>query len=426
MQHAHRLFGVLLCALPIAFIACGDDEDDGGGGRGGSSGGGKGGKGGTAGSITGGTSTGGKGGTTGATGGTNAGRGGTSTGGDAGASGAGGEDGGQGGEGGEAGEAGQGGSGGAGMGGVAGTTAGVGGGGMAGGGMAGGGMAGGGMAGGGMAGGGMAGGGMAGGGMAGSGGTAPTCDPVDPPAIFVTVLEGSQEVPPVATTATGIAIAELNAAEDQLTTSVYWSGLTTPTHLGHIHGPAPAGTPAGVIFNLDPPLGATSGQVVAWTGAINPTQVGYLKAGQLYVNIHSTMFMSGEVRGQLLPATVLRTATLQGSQETPPVASSGTGRAVVAVFPNNTQAAVSVTWSGMTTPTHLGHIHGPAPAGTPAGVLFNLDPPLGATSGSVVQKIWDMTTPHSTALLGNLTYANIHSTMFMSGELRGQLLPPCP
>ena len=410
MQRARSLFGVLLVSVPFAFVACGDDEDD-GGGNGGSSGGGKGGKGGTAGSITGGTSTGGRGGTTG---GTNAGRGGTSTGGDSGTSGAGGEDGGEGGDGGQAGEAGQGGTAGAGMGGMGGA------------GMAGGGMAGGGMTGGGMAGGGMAGGGMAGGGMAGSGGTAPTCDPVDPPAIFVTVLEGAQEVPPVATTATGIAIAELNAAENQLTTTVYWSGLTTPTHLGHIHGPAAVGAPAGVIFDLMPPLGATSGSVVAWTGAINATQVGYLKASQLYVNIHSTMYMAGEVRGQLVPATVLRTGTLQGSQETPPVASSGTGRAVVVVFPNNTQAAVSVTWSGMTTGTHLGHIHGPAAAGTPAGVLFNLDPPLGATSGSVVHKIWDMTTPHSTALLGNLTYANIHSTMFMSGELRGQLLPPCP
>jgi hypothetical protein len=389
MQRARTLFGVLLVSVPFAFVACGDDEDGGDGGNGGSGGSGKGGKGGTAGSITGGTTTGGKGGTAGSTGGTTTGgRGGTSTGGDAGMGGAGGEDGGQGGEGGQAGEAGQGGSAGAGMGG----------------------------------------GGMAGGGMAGSGGTAPTCDPVDPPAIFVGLLQGSQEVPPVATTATGVAIAELNAAENQLTTSAYWSGLTTGTHLGHIHGPAVAGASAGVVFDLMPPLGETSGSVVARTFPINATQVALLKAGLLYTNIHSTMFMAGEVRAQLLPvsATALRTGTLQGSQEVPPVASSGTGRAVAVVFPNGTQAAVSVTWSGMTTGTHLGHIHGPAAAGTPAGVLFNLNPTLGATSGSVTHLVWDMTTAHSTALLGNLTYANIHSTMFMSGELRAQLLPPCP
>jgi hypothetical protein len=423
MQRARTLFGVLLVSVPFAFAACGDDEDDGdGGGSSGTSGSsGKGGKGGTAGSVTGGTTTGGQGGSTGGT----AGRGGSagsSTGGAAGDGGEGGDDGGQGGEGGQAGDAGQGGTGGAGMGGMGGALAGMGGAaGTAG-------MAGGGMAGGGMAGGGMAGGGMAGGGMAGSGGTAPTCDPVDPPAIFVGILQGSQEVPPVTTTATGVAIAELNAAETQLTTSAYWSGLTTGTHLGHIHGPAATGAPAGVLFDLMPPLGATSGSVVARTFAINPTQVGYLKAGQLYTNIHSTMFMAGEVRAQLLPvsATALRTGTLQGSQEVPPVASGGTGRAVAVVFPNGTQAAVSVTWSGMTTGTHLGHIHGPAAAGTPAGVLFNLNPTLGATSGSVTHLLWDMTTAHSTALLGNLTYANIHSTMFMAGELRAQLLPPCP
>jgi hypothetical protein len=123
---------------------------------------------------------------------------------------------------------------------------------------------------------------------------------------------------------------------------------------------------------------------------------------------------------------VLRTGTLTGAQETSPVTTTATGRAVAVVFPNNTQAAVTVTWSGLTTGTHLGHIHGSAGFGMTASPMLDLMPTLGMTSGSVVHKLWDMTTAHSTALLGNLTYANIHSTMYMPGEIRAQLLPPCP
>jgi hypothetical protein len=68
---------------------------------------------------------------------------------------------------------------------------------------------------------------------------------------------------------------------------------------------------------------------------------------------------AGEIRAQLLPATVFRTGTLTGAEEVPANGSTATGRAVVVVFPGNTQAAVSVTWSGLTTNTTLGHVHGP-------------------------------------------------------------------
>lgn len=258
------------------------------------------------------------------------------------------------------------------------------------------------------------------------GGMAPICDPTPTPGVFVALLQGSQEVPPVTTPATGVAVVELNAAETQITTSVYWSGLLSNTFMGHIHGQGAVGVPAGVIINLMPPTGATSGSVVARTDSITATQVGWLKASETYVNIHSDMNMSGEIRGQLVPATALnlRTGTLSGDQEVPPVASGGTGRAVAVVLPNNTQVSVSVTWSGLGSPTINGHIHGPADYGVPAGVIFPLMPPLGMTSGSVTQKIWDVPSG-PTDLIANRTYANIHSATFMAGELRAQLLPPC-
>jgi hypothetical protein len=408
-----------MISIPFAFAACGDDEDDDGGDGDGSTTGGRGGS--TGGTATGGRAgqggspTGGRGGSP--TGG-RSGMGGTTTGGSAGEGGDGGDDGGMGGEDGGMGGEPQGGTAGAGMGGTGGTVAGGGAGGAGSGGLAGGGV------------GGLAGGGMAGGGM---GGVAPTCDSTPAPEIYVGVLSGAQEVPTNASTATGFVVAELNAAATQLTSSVYWSGLSADISNGHIHGPAPVGMNADPIFPYFgappmPPPNSQTGSVVGMNFAISSAQVTELRAGLYYANIHSVgTFSMGEIRAQLVPAATIRSGNLVGAQEVPPVATTATGRAVVAVFPGNTYASVSVTWTGLTTNTSAAHVHGPATFGMVANPpIFDLQPPLGATSGSVVHKIWTLTGSQPTELLGNLHYANVHSTMNSSGEIRAQLLPPCP
>jgi hypothetical protein len=363
MQRIHALFGAL--AISLSFAACGDDEDDdsGGGGNGGTGArGGSAGKGGTAGKATGGTGGSVTGGASGTSG--KGGAAGSATGGtDAGMGGEGGDDGGQGGQ--------------------------------------------------------------AGGGGEGGDDTPPTCDPVAPPAVFIGQLSGAQEVPPSGSTGTGTTIAELNAAETELKVSVTWTGLGTNTTAGHIHGPMAPGANAGIVFNLNPPTGATSGSVVGATFPITAAQVASLKGGLYYVNIHSTMFMAGEIRAQLLPAVVIRSGTFSGDAEVPANTSAGTGRAMAVVYPSGTVAAVSVSYSGLSGPASAGHIHGPAAAGANAGILFDLMPPAMA-SGAVTHAFWTLTTTQSAELLGGLHYANIHSALYMGGEIRAQLLPPCP
>lgn len=119
---------------------------------------------------------------------------------------------------------------------------------------------------------------------------------------FETFLNGPSEVPANASTATGYARLSLNEAENQITVSAYWSGLTSATILGHIHGPAPANMVGPIIFDLNPPTGQTSGAAVDRTFAVTPAQVADLRAGLWYVNIHSSNFPAGEIRGQLRPA----------------------------------------------------------------------------------------------------------------------------
>ncbi len=310
---------------------------------------------------------------------------------------------------------------GAGGGGAGGASAGVGG---AGAGGAGAGGAGAGGAGAGGAG--MGGAGMAGASGGGAGGTAPTCDLTPPPEIYVGVLEGSQEVPPVITAGTGFVIAELNAGATELVSSIYWSGMTSTTTLGHIHGPAVVAVgPAPAIFNYNPPTATNSGSVVGATFAINTAQLGYLRGGELYANIHSVNNAGGEIRAQLVPATLVRSGTLSASQEVPPTTSNGTGRAIAVALPDNTHAIVSVNWSGMSSSVNAGHVHGPAPAGMNANPpIFDLMPPAGV-AGSVVHRLWDMGA-NAAHLPNNLLYVNIHTATNPGGEIRAQLLPRCP
>ncbi len=116
--------------------------------------------------------------------------------------------------------------------------------------------------------------------------------------LFRAVLEGVQEVPPNASPASGTALLYYDEVTKVLTYSVTFSGLVGTETAAHIHGPAPAGVNAAVLFPL--PLGSPKdGSVV-----LTPTQEGYLRSALLYINIHSTVYPGGEIRGQVLFAAV--------------------------------------------------------------------------------------------------------------------------
>lgn len=119
---------------------------------------------------------------------------------------------------------------------------------------------------------------------------------------YSAMLTGSQEVPPVATSATGSVTAVLNNAGTQLSLSVQFQNLIGTWTGSHVHGYAPAGSNAGVRFGFSPTL-SNGNRDGVFNGVWNltATDVTNLNAGLLYVNIHSTSFPGGEIRGQLMP-----------------------------------------------------------------------------------------------------------------------------
>ena len=108
-------------------------------------------------------------------------------------------------------------------------------------------------------------------------------------------LSGSQEVPPVTTSASGsgtITVAPDKAVSGSVTTT----GVTAIA--AHIHQAA-AGQNGPVII----PLTKTADNVwsVPAGAKLTDEQFTAFKAGNLYVNVHSAANKGGEIRGQLKP-----------------------------------------------------------------------------------------------------------------------------
>ncbi|MGH9881162.1 MAG: PQQ-dependent sugar dehydrogenase, partial [Pyrinomonadaceae bacterium] len=113
-----------------------------------------------------------------------------------------------------------------------------------------------------------------------------------PSLLFVASLNGAQETPATNSTAIGTATLLLSPDETTARVSLNFSGLSTPQTGAHIHGPAPVGVSAPVLFPLP------NGQISDFEIALSPSQVLDLKNGLWYANVHSANFTSGEIRGQ--------------------------------------------------------------------------------------------------------------------------------
>ena len=125
-----------------------------------------------------------------------------------------------------------------------------------------------------------------------------SCDNNDSPptpviVTFNATLNGTSEVPPNASTATGTAVLKFNKTTKKFSLTVTYSGITP--NGGHIHEGA-VGVDGPIIFplaNLTSPISYTS-------VALNSTQEAALMANRYYVNLHTVAFPGGEIRGQLI------------------------------------------------------------------------------------------------------------------------------
>jgi len=228
------------------------------------------------------------------------------------------------------------------------------------------------------------------------------------------VLNGASEVPVVTTSAIGTG--SLNLIGSELYYTINYSGLSGPGTLAHIHGPATATNSASPIVPLINPTGTTG--TISGTVPLNPTNLLYLLAGLTYINIHSTTNLGGEIRGQIYPLQFK--ATMNGASEVPATASSGVGRGTINLVDGFLSCDIS--FSNLLSAAKMAHIHGPADTAHNAGVLIPFTSVPAAESG-IIAGSTNLDMQNLYYLISGLTYANIHTTNYPGGEIRGQIVP---
>ena len=247
---------------------------------------------------------------------------------------------------------------------------------------------------------------------------------------LVAPLAGANEVPAVETDARGTAVAVIGADGVTVTVTGGFSGLESDynTSIGsHLHRGA-AGANGPVFQPLTPTLSddLRSGTFRAEdnTYTLRPSLVDSLRAGLVYVNVHTVDDPGGEVRGQLRVAEPFGTA-LRGANEVPPVMTDAGGRATALL--TGTTVVVTGSFSGLESDynTSVGsHLHrGAADANGP--VFQPLAPDLADDLRSGTFRPEDNTYTLRQSLVDSLraglVYVNVHTVGNPGGEVRGQL-----
>ncbi len=252
-----------------------------------------------------------------------------------------------------------------------------------------------------------------------------------PTAAFGGPVDGSQEVPPVVTAATGEATVVISADNSTIWYVVEYSGLSGSLAAAHIHVGA-SGANGGVILPLvasaSPMVGSLTSSNFTPSGAITTfaEAVAAIKAGGTYVNLHTAANPGGEVRGQVVAKGSAHFGTLSGAQEVPPLALGGSGSAWVVVSTDGSTLTYYVSYAGLSGTAAAAHIHLGA-AGANGGVLFPLavgpSPFVGTLNASDLTPTGSVTDMPGAvaAIAAGGTYINVHTAANPGGELRAQL-----
>ena len=162
------------------------------------------------------------------------------------------------------------------------------------------------------------------------------------PVPYSAVLSGAAESPPNASPGTGSSLVEIDAVAHTMHVHIEFTGLIGNTTASHIHSPtAVAGTGTAGVATTTPtfagfPLGVTSGIYdivldMTQASSYNPSYItahggntaqaeadlfASIAAGTAYVNVHSSQFPGGEIRGFLVPGATPTHASSWGRIKT--------------------------------------------------------------------------------------------------------------
>ena len=117
---------------------------------------------------------------------------------------------------------------------------------------------------------------------------------------YIALLNSGQEVPPRRSGAVGVFTGTYNKTTNMFHYQLSFNGLVGTESAAHIHGPAEKAENASVLFGIvnpgDDELGTSK---FGFVGPFTEDERDALNRGLLYINVHSSMFPGGEIRGQI-------------------------------------------------------------------------------------------------------------------------------
>src|SRR5262245_24890604 len=119
-------------------------------------------------------------------------------------------------------------------------------------------------------------------------------------------ISALQEVPPSASTGTGVGTCTLNTATREFSWNISYEGLTGAPTAMHFHV-APSGMNGPILVPL--PVGSPA----IGSMFVTPTQATQISTGQWYFNVHTLAFPGGELRGQIVDSGCAQWADLGNS-----------------------------------------------------------------------------------------------------------------
>jgi hypothetical protein len=233
---------------------------------------------------------------------------------------------------------------------------------------------------------------------------APTCAPGN--RRLVAFLDRVQEGHDAASgvTAFGCGRFEVDTAANTVCFHIVFTPLPSGETVAHIHGPAASGATAPPKFTLP----AGNPKIGTWN-YLESDEADIL-AGNMYVNVHSNDFPSGEIRGQMVDMV----ATLDGPQATTPSTALGFGTFMIDIDANELDFYIAYDPLPL---ENVAHIHGPAIHTLNNNAIFFLPP------GNPKVGTWVYDPIYEADLLAGRMYVNIHTMDFGLGEIRGQITP---
>lgn len=253
---------------------------------------------------------------------------------------------------------------------------------------------------------------------------------------FIAKLAGRNEATPVVTMAGGSIMLEIN--NDQLIVSGSFANLSDALATdiaggAHLHA-GYAGQNGNILQNLivtpDADLKGGTFEAANNTFPLTPALETAINERRLYINIHSLAHPGGEIRGQFMRADAnsYYTSNLFGSNEIPSIITPGHGALSIEI--KGTTIAVSGSFAdlegdfdasiGGGAHLHLANAGANGDVYLPLVATINPDGKSGffslANNTMVVEGA--QLTPFSSRNL----YANIHTTAYPGGEIRGQVV----